>query len=184
MEDVLKQIAERIAGLRDIAGISAEALAEQLNISVDTYMKYESGTVDIPVSVLYQIAGRFGVELTSILTGENPRLHTYSLVRRGKGVSVERHQAYQYQHLANNFINKKAEPFLVTVEPKPAGTSLELNAHPGQEFNYILSGEVRIHIDGHDLTLSEGDAIYFNASVKHGMKALNGKPAQFLAIIF
>ena len=183
MSDQIKMIAARIKDLREIAGISQQSLAKELGIPVETYKEYESGNKDIPVSFLYEIANRFKVELTAILTGEGPRLRTYALVRKGKGVSVERRKEYKYQSLAYNFINKKAEPFLVTVEPEPDNTPVHYNSHPGQEFNYLLEGSMKIFIDGRELILNEGDTLYFDSSVRHGMKALNGKPAKFLAFI-
>ena len=105
-------------------------------------------------------------------------------MRKGEGVSVERRKDYKYQSLASNFIHKRMEPFLVTVEAKPEGTPVHYNAHPGQEFNYVLAGAVKILIDGQELTLNEGDSLYFDSSRPHGMQALNGEAAQFLAIIF
>lgn len=183
MEDQLKQIALRIRDLREIVGISPETLADELGLSVETYRNYEAGETDISVSVLYQIANRFNVELSAILTGDNPRLHTYALARKGKGISVQRRKEYQYQSLAFNFAQKRAEPFLVTVPPETGNSPFALNNHPGQEFNYVISGSLKIYIDGHEIELHEGDSIYFDSAVDHGMKALNDKSAQFLAII-
>ncbi|NLY43597.1 MAG: helix-turn-helix transcriptional regulator [Clostridiaceae bacterium] len=179
----IRLIAQRIKELREIAGISVEELASEFNISKELYEQYESGNVDIPVSFLYQVAGKFNVELTDILMGEGPKLRIYSLVRKGKGLSVERRQQYKYQSLAYNFSNKKAEPFLVTVDPDPEDTPIDFNTHPGQEFNYVVEGTLKIVIDNHELILNEGDSLYFDSNYKHGMKALNGKPAKFLAII-
>lgn len=183
MQEQLLQIAERLRGLRESADVPAEVLAAQLGLTVAMYERYESGTTDIPISVLYQIANFFRVELSAMLTGDGPRLHTYSLVRNGKGVHVARREAYDYQHLAFNFAHKKAEPFLVTVTPKPADTPLSLNTHPGQEFTYVLSGTLLLSIDGHLLELHPGDTLYFDATVPHGMQALGDQPAEFLAII-
>jgi len=183
MSNQVKQIAARLKDLREIAGMSEEALAAELGVTTDTYREYESGNTDIPIGFLYEAANRFGVELTAILTGEGPRLHTYCLVRDGKGVSVDRRNPYKYRSLAYNFIHKKAEPFLVTVEPGNDDT-VHFNSHPGQEFNYVMEGKLMIYIDGHSLTLNEGDSLYFDSSCSHGMKALDGKPAKFLAVIF
>lgn len=180
----IKQIANRIKELREIFEVPLEALAKDFDISPSLYESYESGTVDIPVGILTQIAHRFDVELASLLTGQEPKLHTYSLTRKGKGVTVERRKAYKYLSLAHNFINKKAEPFLVTVEPNSEDTPISLNEHPGQEFNYVLEGSMKIVIGGRELILEEGDSLYFDSKVSHGMQALNGKAAKFLAIIF
>ncbi len=183
MSDQIKLIASRIKELREISEISVKTLANELHIAEEIYLEYESGNTDIPVSFLYEIANRFNVELAAILTGDNPRLHTYQVVRKGKGANVERREAYRYQSLANNFIGKKAEPFIVTVSPGDENAPVHFNSHKGQEFNYVIEGTLKIIINGHELVLEEGDSVYFDSSANHGMKALNGKQARFLAII-
>jgi quercetin dioxygenase-like cupin family protein len=60
---------------------------------------------------------------------------------------------------------------------------MEYNSHPGQEFNYVLDGKLKIVINGYEIIMNEGDSLYFDSGLEHGMKALNGKPASFLAII-
>jgi mannose-6-phosphate isomerase-like protein (cupin superfamily) len=181
MENPLMLIAQRIAALREIADMTAQTVAEELGIPLETYRQYERGEADIPVSVLYSLAQRFNVELTALLTGDGPRLHGYCLVRRGKGVSVERRKDYAYQHLAFNFAHKKAEPFLVTVPP--SNDALALNSHPGQEFTYVLSGTLRVMVDGHALELNPGDSVFFDSGQPHGMAALGSEPAEFLAMV-
>lgn len=183
MSEQIRQIAARIKDLREIEGITIETLAKELGVPVNLYREYESGAIDIPVGFLYEVSNRFNVELTAILTGEDPKLRTYSLVRKDKGMRVDRRNPYKYQNLAYNFIHKKAEPFLVTVEPEIDETPVHLSSHPGQEFNYVLEGTLMIYIDGHQITLNEGDSLYFDSSCSHGMKALNNKRARFLAII-
>lgn len=181
MAGEIRDIAERIKELREVSGTTAESLAEHLGMSVAAYRQYESGECDIPVSVLYEIAGKFSVELTEILTGERPRLHTYALVRNGTGVKIRRSHDYDYQSLAPNFVHKRMEPMLVTVEPQvPEG---DTHSHPGQEFDYVLSGKMAVTIDDHELVLGEGDSLYFDSNHPHSMKALNDQPARFLAII-
>lgn len=184
MSEQIKQIAARIKELREISGLSIEELANDLKITPEAYKEFESGCVDIPVGFLYELAGKYNVELTAILTGAGPKLHTYSLVRSGKGVNVERREHYTYHSLAYNFANKKSEPFLVTVPPADESEPIHFSNHPGQEFNYVIDGVLKIVINGHELVLSEGDSLYFDSSISHGMKAIGDKPAKFLAIIF
>jgi transcriptional regulator with XRE-family HTH domain len=183
MQEKIKQIAERIKELRQIFDVSAAQLAQEFEVDPVLYAQYESGAVDIPVSILYKLAHRFNVELTALITGEEPRLHTYALTRNGKGVSVERRKEYKYQSLAYNFVHKKAEPFLVAVDPPSKAEPIHYNSHPGQEFNFLLEGSMLVDLDGHEVTLNPGDSIYFDSGIKHGMQPLNGKPAKFLAII-
>ncbi len=79
--------------------------------------------------------------------------------------------------------DRKADPFIVTVHPKKEGELVFQNTHEGQEFNYVLSGRMLIQINGKDMILNEGDSIYFDSSLPHGMQALDGKEVKFLAII-
>ncbi len=183
MQEQIRQIAMRLKGLRELEGIEAKDLAAEFDIPFDTYISYESGEVDIPVSFLYEVADKFGMELTEILTGENPKLSVYCRVKKGEGLSVDRRKEYVYQNLAYNFRDKLAEPFLVTVEPKGDEFEIHENRHDGQEYNYMLEGRLEIKINGKTMILEEGDSIYFDAKFPHGMKALDGKPARFLAII-
>lgn len=183
MQERIKEVAARIKELRNILEISADDMAASLRISPEKYLAYENGEEDIPASILYEISHKLGVEMSILLTGETPRMHFFSVTRKGQGVGVERRKQYKYQSLASNFINKKAEPFVVTVEPKPQNTIVQTNTHPGQEFNYVLEGSLKLIIKDHELMLEEGDSVYFDSSCEHAMVALNNKPARFLAII-
>jgi mannose-6-phosphate isomerase-like protein (cupin superfamily)/DNA-binding XRE family transcriptional regulator len=184
MSEHIRPIVERIKGLREIAGLSPEAMAKELGIPAKQYLEYESGSVDIPVSFLFEVAKRHKVELSAILSGDNPRLHVYCVVRKGKGLEVERRRQYHYENLAANFINKKAEPFMVAIDPESENAPLEFSTHHGHEFNYVLEGTMNIVVDGHDIILHEGDSIYYDSGYKHAMKALNGSKVKFLAIVF
>ncbi|NMA95244.1 MAG: cupin domain-containing protein [Clostridiales bacterium] len=183
MSEQVKLIAMRLKDIREIAGESIESISKDLNISPKLYESYESGQVDIPVSFLLNAAHRFGIELSSLLTGDEPKLKVYSIVRRDKRLSVDRRKEYGYESLAYNFINKELEPFLVTVEYKGEDEEVSLNSHPGQEFNFVLEGTLKVFINGHELILNEGDSLYFDSSYDHGMVALNGQKARFLAVI-
>ncbi|RPI07031.1 MAG: cupin domain-containing protein [Ignavibacteriae bacterium] len=183
MKEKIQLIAERIRELREISGLSASALAQELEIPLEVILQYESGTVDIPVGFLYKAAHKFGIELTALLTGENPRLHVYCVVRKDHGLSVERRKQYKYESLAFNFINKKAEPFVVKIDPEPESAPVEFNSHPGQEFNYVIDGTLKIIIDSHEVILNPGDSIYFDSACQHAMKAMNQTPVKMLAVV-
>lgn len=182
MNEEILQIAKRIKGLREISGISQESLSLELGIGLDEYKSMENGETDISLAFLIKISNRFKIELAALMTGDNPRLHQYYVVRKGHGVKVERRKQYKYESLAHNFAHKLAEPFIVTVEPEIDNNNLQFNSHPGQEFNYVLEGSMTIILDGHEIQLNEGDSIYFNSTYKHAMKAMNNKPVRFLVV--
>jgi len=183
MNEQIKQIAERLAGLRDALEITPEEMAKTCSLTTDEYLKLESGMTDISVSILHQISQAFGIELTTLMFGDEPKMSSYFVTRKGKGIAVERTKAYKYQSLAAGFLHRNADPFLVTVHPKPDDEPIYLNAHLGQEFNLVLKGRMAFHINGKDLILEEGDSVYFNSELPHGMKALDGGKVRFLAVI-
>jgi transcriptional regulator with XRE-family HTH domain len=183
MQERIKEVAVRIKELRGILGISQEDMASSLQLDRAKYLKYENGEADIPASVLYEMSRKLGVEMSILLTGEAPRMHYFTVTRKGKGASVERRKEYKYQSLASNYINKRAEPFIVTVEPGPVHAKPHMNAHPGQEFNLVLEGSLKFIIKDHEIILDEGDSVYFDSGCDHAMVALNNKLARFLAII-
>lgn len=170
--------------MREILNISPEEAANSCGLSTDGYLRLENGQTDISVSVMHQLATLFGVEITNFLSGEEPRMHAYTLTRKGQGIAIERRKAYSYQALATNFINRKAEPYIVKVEPKSDDVMIELNSHPGQEFNLVLKGKMQFKIKNKEMILAEGDSIYFDSGLPHGMKAIENEACEFLAIIF
>ena len=181
MDEQIKQIAERLRGLRDVLELTPNDIANECGIDKDEYERAESGEYDISVRMLQQIARHYGIALDALMFGEEPKMSTYFLTRAGKGVSVERTKAYKYQSLAAGFKNRKADPFIVTVEPND--NPLHYNTHEGQEFNLVLEGRLLLSVGGKELVLNEGDSLYFNSNLPHGMKALDGKTVRFLAII-
>lgn len=183
MEDQIRQIAERLRGLREVLELTAEDIARDCEISAEEYRLAETGDHDISVSMLQKIARKYGIALDALMFGEEPKMSSYFLTRAGKGVSIERTKAYKYQSLAAGFMNRHADPFIVTVEPKPDDAPLYYNSHNGQEFTFVLEGRLLLSINGKELILNEGDSIYFNSKLSHGMKALDGKTVRFLAII-
>jgi len=183
MNEEIIQIAQRIKTLREIKGITQENLAGNLKISLDDYKSMENGKTDISVAQLLKISHTLNIELVAILTGEDPKLHQYCVVRKGHGISAERKKQYKYENLAYNFAHKLAEPFIVIAEPEAENQNLQFNSHPGQEFNYVLEGSMTIFFEGHEILLHEGDSIYFDSSHKHAMKAMNTKPVKFLAVL-
>ena len=183
MSEKIMGVASRIKDLREISDTTVREMAQHLKIDEELYLGYESGTVDIPISALIAIGERFNVEVGALLTGGDPRLVMYSVTRQGKGVDIARSFGYKYQALAYNFSGKVAEPFMVTVDPDQEHTPVSQNSHPGQEFDFVLEGTLKVVVNDSEIILNAGDCVYFNSVYPHGMKAIGDKPAVFLAIV-
>ncbi len=179
--DNMHEIAQRISGLRDACGYTQEELADELGLDRAVYAAYEENGEDIPISVIFQIANKFGVDFTEILTGNAAKLDTYHVVKAGQGKSVRRYEGYNYQDLAWRYTHKIMQPLLVTLDPSDEPAALV--THVGQEFNYVVEGTVILVFDDREITLNKGDSIYFNPTHPHGQKCGGDVPATFLTMI-
>ena len=185
METRIVEIAERIRGLREMLGISCEDMAKFTGVTVEDYVTFENARNDFNFTFLYKCADRFGVDIVELLTGENPHLSFYSIVRSGKGLDMKRREGFKYEHLSYKFKGKMAEPFLVTAPYIEAEQDepIVLSKHEGQEFDYIISGSLKVQMDKYTEVLIEGDAIYYNSGRAHGMIATGGEDCKFLAVV-
>ncbi len=177
----LMDIARRVSELRDVCGYTQEQLAAELGVDCDVYKKYEENGEDIPISVLYAIAHKFGVDFNEIVTGVPARLDTYHIVKRGEGKTVSRYPGYHYEDLAFRYSKKIMQPLLVTLEP--SDDPAELVSHSGQEFNMCLEGSIAVVFDKEEFILNEGDSIYFNPTMPHGQRCVGDKKARFITVI-
>lgn len=182
MRENAKDIAQRVRGLREDMGVSATDMAAHVQVTPEQYEAYESAAEDIPASVLSEIAVRLKVDLGLLLTGETPKMTLFSVTRKGRGATVDRRKGYGYENLAASFKGAKFEPFVVSLPETTADAPIPQNEHPGQEFNYMLEGRMRIKVLDNEVELGEGDSVIFDATRAHGMKAVGG-PAKFIAII-
>lgn len=179
--DRFLEIAARLREIRDVCGFTQEEIAGELEIPLEVYQGYEENGYNIPISVIYQVANKCGVDFTEILTGTDAKLTTYHIVRKGQGLSVERVPGYNFKDLAFRFAHKIMQPLLVRLEP--TGERPKLITHTGQEFNMVLEGSVKVLFDDQELVLHQGDTIYFNPMHPHGQVCADDRPAVFLTMI-
>ena len=180
-EQAMREIGERIEGLREACDVTREDMASDLGVSLETYTAWEESGADVPISAIYHMAQRFGVEFTEILTGTAAKLNTYQVVRSGEGREVERYPGYHFEDLAFRYQNKIMQPLEVTINPsdEPA----KLVSHTGQEFNLVLEGELVVVWGDREFKLNPGDSIYFNPTIPHGQRCGGNVPARFVTVI-
>lgn len=180
----VKQIAERIRGLRLDLDISAEKMAEVCDTTVEDYLAHENGQTDFSFTFLYKCARFLGVDITELITGDRPTLGFYTVVKKNEGLPIERRKGFKYQHLAYLMKDKISEPFLVTAkyEGEVDDDKIALSTHKGQEFDYILKGRLKVRLENHIEILEEGDCVYYNSEHGHGMVAID-EDCIFLAVV-
>ncbi|MBQ7579977.1 MAG: AMP-binding protein [Clostridia bacterium] len=181
----IKQIAERIREMRQIAGFTVEEMAQKTEVGVDEYIKYENGELDFPFTFIHKCSLAFEIGITDIIEGQSAHLRSYTVTRKGNGRETAKEEGIEIQNLAPLFEKKIAEPYWVKYEYKDElqDKAIHLTKHSGQEFDFILKGKLKVQIGDTVEYLSEGDSIYYNSSIPHGMIAVDGEDCLFVAIV-
>jgi quercetin dioxygenase-like cupin family protein/ribosome-binding protein aMBF1 (putative translation factor) len=169
---------------REERGFTLAELSEKTGIASDVLARMESGETFLPLGELIKVTKVLALKMTDVLAAGT---ESFTIVRADERRSVKRFgetrqtsHGYEYESLAPGKKDKTMEPFIVTLHP---AASDELSSHDGQEFIYVLEGEMTVVVEGHRDVLRPGDAVYYDGTSKHLVAAHGDKPAKILAVI-
>ena len=185
MDYSLKEVGGRIKDLREAKGYSPEQLAKLTGVSLEDYMLLEQGETDFSFTFIYKCAKACGVEVVDLLEGRSTTLTSFSITRKGEGLKILKQHGVEYNNLAPKFKDKLAEPFLVKFPyiPEEQNAPMKLNSHNGQEFDVIVKGSLKVQVGNHVDVLHEGDSIFYNSLIPHGMIAVSEGGCEFHAVV-
>lgn len=184
-----KSIGAKIAQIRSSRNLTREQLAERSQLTEELVQQIEDGVFLPSLSPLIKMARVLGVRLGTFLddgenigpvlcrTGEPQRAIRFS--GDGRSASGE----LDFHSLAMDQAGRHMEPFLVDIRPGQDETFI-LSSHEGEEFIYVLGGQVEITYGNECYRLREGDSIYYNSIVNHHVHAFGGFPAKILAVVY
>lgn len=174
-------IGANIRRIRGRTGDTVTQVAQQAKMTKATLSKIETGKVSAPISTLMRIADALGVPLAEFFIEpiDDP---SYIFTRHGEGRIITRDGSrfgYSYEALALGMRHKRAEPFLLTIQP---GDPVGEFRHGGQEFIHMLGGRLAFTVGEKRLVLRKGDSLYFNATHVHHTQVLGKTPARFICV--
>ena len=183
--DKLKEVAKRIREMREICDITEADMAKKTEVSLADYRAYENGELDFPFTFIHKCSLAFGIGITDLLEGQSAHLSSYTVTRKGQGQETAKEDGIEIQNLAPLFRKKIAEPYWVRYEysEELQNKPIHLTKHSGQEFDFVMSGRLKVQIGENVEYLSEGDSIYYNSSTPHGMIAVDGRDCLFVAVV-
>ena len=181
----IREMAGRIRELREISGFTPAEMAGKTGVSIEEYLLCEAGGSNLTFAFLYRCALAFGVDVTDLIEGQSPKLRSYTLTRAGKGQKIEQAHEMIYYNMASDFQNRIADPLFVEnkYSDRAFHSDIELTSHIGQECDLIIKGCMKVQVGEHIEILHEGDCIYYDSSIPHGMVAANGEDCLFYAIV-
>ncbi len=183
------QIGERIKGFRTRKLMSLDQLAEESGIPRSVISGIEDLSVSPPLGQIISLAKAFNVSVGDLFgdSADSP----FCIVRSGDRKTVSRFSpaggnsgGYGYESLGHQKQNRQMEPFLVTLTPVPDPQQVVPNQHVGEEFLFVMEGEVEIRLSGHTDVLCQGDSIYYDSNLPHVVSCHGSDPATILAVIY
>ena len=177
----------KIKKLRKARKLTLQDVARETGFSPALISQIENNNVSPPIATLSKIARFFDVKMGHFFEEEEEE-RKYEIVKKNERRVVSRviskagtGHGYTYEALSFRKRNKKMEPFLVTVSERPEEETLY--NHDGEEFLLILKGKAEILLDEERIVLEEGDAIYFDSSLRHRLLCFDHEEVQVLAIV-
>ena len=181
----LQEMAARVREMRGISGYSVKQMAGLTDVTEAQYEAIEAGKADPSFTFLHKCALAFGVDINALLEGHTAKLSRYLVTRGGQGPITAKEEGIEIRNMAAMFRNRLATPYYVTYsyDEKLQHRPIHTTTHSGQEFDYVVSGSMRVRVGDHEEILNQGDSIFYKSSTPHGMIAVGGKDVTFIAMI-
>ncbi len=179
MNDTRAQLAAALKDLRVSQGHSLAVVASATNVSKSFLSLVESGKSDITIGRLLRLVTFYGAKIDDLLPQDEP-LHPVAVRRGEQRELVSPGEGLQLYLLAPN-IERSLTPTLGVLAP--TGASAERTTHRGEEFLYVLAGELTLELEGSEpLKLRKGDSAYFHADRPHSYRNSGSRIARFLTV--
>ena len=184
-------VGSKIKGIRESKNLSVEEIAERSGLSVDQINSIETDQNLPSLGPLIKIARALGVRLGTFMDDNDAlgpvvcraeeREQNSSISFSNGATDARKHM--EYHPLAQQKAGRHMEPFVIDINPEDA-PDFQLSAHEGEEFIYVMQGEVEIIYGKDTYTLKEGDSIFYDSIVKHHVHGAYGKSAKILAVVY
>ena len=184
-------IGSKIKSIRESKNITIDEISERSGLSVEQINSIETDTNLPSLGPLIKIARALGVRLGTFLDDSDAlgpivcravdREKESSISFSNDAADARKHM--EYHPLAQQKAGRHMEPFVIDINPEES-PSFQLSAHEGEEFIYVMQGEVEIVYGKETYTLKEGDSIFYDSIVNHHVHGAPGKAAKILAVVY
>jgi quercetin dioxygenase-like cupin family protein len=179
-------VGDRVRNAREMRGLTLQDLSSRTGIDMDTLKRVESNEMIPPLGELIKLGKALETKMGYFISPGVDKPMT--IVRADQRRPISRHgekrseqYGYSYESLAPEKANRSMEPFLVTLLPTEIK---EPSTHDGQEFLFVLDGQMMAQVGDQTELLGPGDALYYDSSQPHSVGCVGGREAKVLAVIF
>ena len=185
----IKNVGHKITLIRHQKNISTNELAERCGFSAAMMEQIEQNETIPSLGHLIKVARALGVRLGTFLDDMDqlgPVIKRNGDMKKGSSFSNKNSTAslnLDFFPLASDKSGRHMEPFIVDINPT-ADSDFVQSSHEGEEFIYVLSGNIEIRYGKNVYTLAEGDSIYYDSVVDHHVHSANDFSAKILAVVY
>jgi len=175
----LEHLYNKIKELRRKKELTLKELSEITGLSISFLSQIERGSTSLAITSLKKIADAFNVNISYFFTD----ISTNNYVTRKDEQHPFNIEGSEVKHirLSGEFDNRKIEPFIVILPPNKEFK--EKFSHPGEEFYYVLKGEVIFKVNENNYRLREGDSIHFPSKEVHMWRNPVSKDTKLMSIL-
>lgn len=170
------KIGEKIKRLRMQHNLTQEELADRSELSKGFISQVERELTSPSIATLVDILESLGTNLQDFFNHEVPEKVVFT--KDDVAVKSETELKSEISWLVPNAQKNAMEPILVQIEPQ--GRTPMDDPHDGEEFGYVLKGQVHLHIGSRKLRVRAGEAFYFPAQEAHYLVNNSARPASIL----
>jgi transcriptional regulator with XRE-family HTH domain len=179
----VQRLARRIRELRIQRGLTLQQVAESAGFSKGLLSKIETGVVSPPVATLAKLSGVLDIPIGEFFEeppdGDEAVVFFPKATRREVRGRLSAHN-YRYELLVRGRKRRDMQPMLITVDAKTYKS--KLMDHAGEQFIYLLEGEMDYVVGDKVYTAKPGDCLYFDARLLHGPKLRKHQKAAYLVV--
>lgn len=172
-------IGSKLKELRKARKLTLQDVASETGFSAALISQIENNNISPPIATLSRIAKFYDVKIGHFFSEEEDECR-FEVIRAGERMVIPRvisqdgtSHGYFYEALSRNKKNKKMDPFFLTLND--IATNTGTYSHEGEEFLFVMKGTAELVLGDQRITLGEGDAVYFDATLRHRLRSSGGE---------
>ncbi len=180
----LAAIGATMRAIRRRQGLSLRDLSRLTGFSIGFLSLVERGQSSISLTSLHTVAKALEADMSTFFPAprEEPEPPAVPHVTRwSRDGRLHTDAAHTYKLLGGRGFNRSLEPVHVTIAP--CDDTRDAYAHDGEEFVYVLSGELVFIVDGVEYRLGPGDSIHYQSTIAHTVRNDASEPAEALWVL-
>lgn len=175
----------RLRTSRKRFGWTLAQLAERSGVSITTISRAERGQLALGYENFTALGRALEMDMNAMFAGAGVKpaqLAGPVVTRSGQGV-VYRGLAIAYEFLGTTAAGKQMSPIVGTVHARKVNGPEDFVRHSGEEFAYVLSGEIEVHFENGEIVhLGRGDSLYFDSRLGHAYRSVSKQLAKIIGM--